>query len=250
MVLTHDFAPHVLHMLKQKGVVYPTVGKVKLISLVKMQAALLRSGQPADHVAAIMRVHKSLLPPQAAPPAPAPAPPSNDINLGAPVPPQAHQDQYHHPRDQEMSPAPPPDVPPQPQASEEVNQPARMAPPAINPHRWPTRIPELAFPPVALRDDYGLKTIIHEYASRADIPVAQELPLLEAWCKEPVELSRGLDYPKPVKNVTYEGTKDTILGFTGFMLKVRLRQLCDSLASRTHLCALVTKLVEGNPAAA
>jgi hypothetical protein len=209
-------------MLKEKGIVHPNVGKVKLFSLDMMQAALLRLGQPADHVAAIMRVHRSLLPPPPPPPPQAPPSPAhgNDIDMGAPVPPHSPQGEQHQPQDEDMGPAPPLNVPPQPQGSEKVTQPARMPPPAINPHRWPTRIPELAFPPGALRrgEDYGLHTIIRTYASRADIPLTAELPVLEAWCTDRVDLSRGLDYPRPVKNTTFEGLRETIMGFTGFNL--------------------------------
>lgn len=86
--------------------------------------------------------------------------------------------------------------------------------------QWPQVLPELAWPPKALKEDYGLQAIMPGYPSIEEVPLARELEAFKAWCIEPMQLSRGLAYSNPVKEVTFEGVVDTIHGMLGCCFKV------------------------------
>lgn len=85
---------------------------------------------------------------------------------------------------------------------------------------WPSTLPELAFPPKALKDNYSLNTILPGFREDKSIVLGRQLDAFKAWCTAPVHMGRGTDYPNPVANITYEGCEAVVLGFMGFMLKV------------------------------
>ena len=79
----------------------------------------------------------------------------------------------------------------------------------------------MAWPPRALKEDYGLQTILPNYEAREDIPLGGELVAFKAWCTEPFHLGRGMAYPNPVKEVTFAWAQETIHAMCGFLVKVR-----------------------------
>lgn len=105
----------------------------------------------------------------------------------------------------------------------------QLAPPPTNliiNKDWPNVLPELAWPPKALKEDYGLHTIMPDYASKADVPLSKELKAFKAWCKAPMDISRGLTYSSPVKEITFEGCQETIMCMMGCCFKVIGMMLC------------------------
>lgn len=92
----------------------------------------------------------------------------------------------------------------------------------------PTHIPNYAFHPKDLSGDFGLHTLIKDYASDASIPLGKEVREFRAWCTDDMCLSRGLQYSRPVKQVTFEGALETVHSFTGFMFKVSC-SMCNFL---------------------
>jgi hypothetical protein len=204
VVLDGAHEPHVLGMLKDAGVVGPRVARVKLVTLAKMQAVLLRTGQRPDHVASIIGMYQNLVPP----PVPIQTPPPSNPTAPTPTQPQGEA-QEEEPLSRRASPGPSTSVPQAPRL-----------PPVARPNTWPTELPELAWPPRALKEDYGLPTILPGYASRVDIPLGVELDTFKLWCIQPLHLGRGVAYPQPVKEVTFSGAQDTIHAICGFLMKV------------------------------
>jgi hypothetical protein len=95
-------------------------------------------------------------------------------------------------------------------------------------------MPAEAFPPRSLKEDYGLATALPDFVNNLDIPLGAELLELEAFCKEPFHFGRGVAYPNPIKDTTFEGLLDTVLGFTGYMFKVSAAT--HTMGYATHCC--------------
>lgn len=113
------------------------------------------------------------------------------------------------------------------------------------PRDWPMELPELAWPPKALKEDYGLATLMPDFKTRADIPLAQEIEEFESWCKQPIHIGRGTDYANPVKQVTFEGGLDCVQGFMGFMFKVSTMYACEHMWNTLCKQHMICTMCEG-----
>lgn len=220
VVCHQDNDPIVLAMLKSHQVLGTRAARAKLVSLTSMETALLTAGKNPAHVALIIEAYKKVVAPQ----------------------------QAEHPQGATPPANPHPAMPPSATDSTPIPQPSSVLPhvehasllPAASStsslkrttpslsgdgdaswaRGWPLRLPELAFPPKALREDYCLATLLPTFHQDTDIPLSKELIEFREWCTTPVHLGRGTSYPNPVANITFEGCEDVILGFMGFMLKV------------------------------
>lgn len=85
---------------------------------------------------------------------------------------------------------------------------------------WPMQMPVETFTPRSLKEDYGLITTLPNFVTDPAIPLGPELLELEAFCKEPFHFGRGVAYPNPIKDSTFEGLVDTVQAFTGYLFKV------------------------------
>lgn len=85
---------------------------------------------------------------------------------------------------------------------------------------WPKTLPNFSFHPKALREDYGITTMMPNYMEDTNIPLAGEIKAYSAWCTDPVNLSRSPEYSAPIQPITLAKTVDIINGFIGFMFKV------------------------------
>lgn len=234
----HAHNPMVLAVLKQCQALGPKVARTKLVALDTMEAALIAAGKRPDHVALIMQTYKqvanhsssegmttapsvmvqppasttSLGPIMRSPSSPqVPCPPAEGLVAGGHAP-------MSHPSDTMAS---------ELLAAIGNALAKRQAPQEPSPELggvwtrdWPTKLPELAFPPTTLKDDYSLATILPKFREHQDIPLVEELRAFKEWCTTPVNLARGQEYPNHVASITYQGNEDNILGFTGFMFKV------------------------------
>lgn len=218
--------PMVLAALKEAQVLGPKVARTKLIALPTLERALITAGKRPDHVALIMNTYKNAKGPGGAHPQAASA--QLPTPQGTPHGGLARMPVLHpHP------PSPPSELGGSSAlASLGTALAKRRSPHEGDPQEeapsqgmwardWPTTLPELAFPPKALAQDYSLAALLPTYRQDATIPLGQELDLFKEWCMAPVHLGRGVQYPAPVATITYQGCEDTILGFCGFMLKVR-----------------------------
>lgn len=104
---------------------------------------------------------------------------------------------------------------------------------------WPVAIPELAWPPKALQQDYGLHTMLPSYSEDASIPLGQEVEEFRAWCTQPMHLGRGLQYANPVRSITFERDLECVHGFIGFMFKVGLLVMGSPVHSRACVCVVL-----------
>lgn len=85
---------------------------------------------------------------------------------------------------------------------------------------WPRTLPDLMFPIAALREDYSITTMLPDYADDDSIPLGREMQLYSAWCTQPVDLTRSVEYSAPVQAITLAGARDIIHGAMGFMFNV------------------------------
>jgi len=257
-----DNHPMVIPLLKQAQAIRGNAARTKLVSLNVMESALLAAGMRPDHVATIIHTYKTVTESEDAPAADheegqLPAA-DNQPQVPPTSPPQAeHGEALEAQRSDsgETPDMPQPDVPPAPQGHVAAQSPAAVTTPqpqirqgvrsvpsvasAAAPTRqkrtapiepleaslqrdWPLTLPELAFPPRALVDDYGLQSIIPNFRDNAEIPLGRQLTAFKSWCTTPVHIGRGTEYLRPVANITYEGCESSVLGFMGFMLKVSL----------------------------
>ena len=252
VVVSSQHSPGVLAQLKQQGVVPPRAARAKLVSLDVVQRALLMGGYRPDWVQDLVQMYKQVVSQQQQqlqqqPPMP-PTMPDPEEGGGE----EAHmEDTTHttqpttgegHPEAgarQEATPAP---------GGFDINSNSSCTtswrPPnsALLGKRgladlmggsssssssytqdWPTTLPQLAFPPKALVEDYGLQALLPGMMSSnssSNFPFAKEVPAIQAFFTEGVHMGRGMEYPNPVKQVTWEGALDSVQGFLGFMFKV------------------------------
>jgi len=244
--------PRVLSQLKENNVVGPRCARTKLVDITELQAALISSGQRRDHVAAILRLYLSIVPSssnalrQSATTAPANSDQgTSSRGTGSGEAPSApvHVEEPTSLQHTETTETPSESRPlPQPESTDSM---LRRLLQAISTKRkpaeddlhtmqrdWPSTLPELVFPPSALKSDYSLKVLLPDYKDDSGIPLGQELDDYRAWCVEPVNLDRSSEYSAPVQPVTVTGALDCIHGFMGFMFKVRFQ-------ARSHYASAV-----------
>jgi hypothetical protein len=203
LVVDLNNEPIALAMLKEKGVVAARVARVKLVGLGTMESVMLGVACRADHVATIINTYKNITIPHKDPPAQAPTPsgpststwPSSTSTSSLAAPSMTTQSAKRKP------------------SGDEEEEPMVW--------EWPTTLPQLAWPPKSLTEDYGLHTILPQYQDDPSIPLGLEVVNFKAWCMEPMHLGRGMQYANPVKDITFEGAMDCVHGFMGFMFKVR-----------------------------
>lgn len=241
MVVSQENYPRALAMLKEHGVVGPRCARCTMVSLSDLQAAL--AGQRRDHVAAVMRLYMSVIPRQGEPLQPEPAAGSDDEEVRE-VP--ASQEQPQQEQQQQLV------VIPQPRqqgaASTSSSSPTDRVQAMLErlqrtladsskrkrdeddlqseQRDWPRTLPDLMFPTASLRADYSITTMLPDYQQDSSIPLDEELRRYEAWCTEPVDLTRNREYSAPIQQITFAGAQDIIHGFMGFMFKVGKLNLC------------------------
>lgn len=208
MVLDSQHDPILFNRLKEAGVVASRVARVKLINLYKMRDVLLKAGQRPDHVSAIIGIHQNLIPSPVAPQEVTTQP--LDAHIQDNVVPEVEMST----QDSAAPSTSRQHLPERPSSSSQPQSIGHVA------RRWPTTLPELAWPPKALKEDYGLHTIIPEYASDPNIPLGAEVSAFKTWCTQPLHLGRGVMYANLVKEVTFSGAEDTIHALCGFLMKV------------------------------
>lgn len=220
LVCHQDNDPTVLALLKSHQVLETKAARAKLVSLTAMESALLTAGKRPDHVAMIMEAYKRVVAPQQADQPQGATPPSNPPPAMA----QSATGSTHMPQPSSVLPHVEHASPLPPASSTSSVKRAAPSHPgdgdASWARDWPLRLPELAFPPKALKEDYSLGTLHPTFHQDTDIPLSKELIEFREWCTTPVHLGRGTSYPNPVVAITFEGCEDVILGFMGFMLKV------------------------------
>lgn len=181
--------PGVLSQLKDSNVVGPRCARTKLVDITELQAALISSGQRPDHVAAILRLYLSVVPsssntlvlPSGIGQASS-GPRSSSLETSAEEAPVHFEMPTPLP---ETDPIEPPRPLPQPESTDSL---LRRLLQALSPKRkpaeddlhamqrdWPATLPELVFPPSALKSDYSLKVLLPDYKDDAGIPLGEEL---------------------------------------------------------------------------
>jgi len=87
------------------------------------------------------------------------------------------------------------------------------------PREFPQTLPGWTWAPTDLTSAYGLNEVLPNYISESASVISHEIQALRSFYQLPVQLQRHSNHARPVKNITWKGTWDTVDGFLGVMFR-------------------------------